>query len=426
MVEACVSIGKSAVFRFNLPLSIGFCLWAAATSALAQEYKEVSGAITDARQVSQLRREVSAIVRGGGALNAADQKTLQTYYVMHVIAGMTQSDAAMEPEQYPNWRKAIISDLNTLSSSPQKHAFVRNLIYNYGKRLVDDRSYSPAARYNALLIIGELNEREAEGGGRSVTPAVPYAQGRQYLLGVLGSDDSQEMKVGALIGLARHNRLIAAAGANPDPALLRAFVNVMQQTEPSADGTADGLMWMHRIAIDALGDVGQSGAARVLEPIVGDNSAPMMLRCAAADALGRLDYRNAANLNLPAIVKALGQLATSALAAQIEAIQEHLKENPNQPMGGDRRYGADEKQPEDPFVRRVRRQLKYELICVGRGLRGLQQAPANAATKNAATSIQSQIMAIAKELDAEDMQPQDLLEKIGQPAVRLEAFVKNN
>ena len=93
---------------------------------------------------------------------------------------------------------------------------------------------------------------------------------KRLLLKVLNSDDDQDMKVGALIGLGRHARLIAAAGGNPDAELLRAFVDVLQQNDPGKGGSADGLMWMHRIAIDALGDIGQPGAAKLLEPILSD------------------------------------------------------------------------------------------------------------------------------------------------------------
>jgi hypothetical protein len=421
MVDSRYSRWQLAIFC----LGTGWCLLVLPQLAEAQSYKQVPNAITDPRQVSSLRREVATIVRAGGALSAEDQRTLQNYYGLHVLAGMTHPEALRDPQRFPLWRKTIVGDLNMLGGSPQKHAFVRNLVYTLASRLVKDRGYSPAARYNALLLIGDLNERESQGSGGSMTPAAPYAPARQTLLEVLASDETQEMKIGAMIGLARHARLMAAAGTNPDANLARAMVDVLQQTDPGPGGTAEGLMWMQRLAVDALGDIGQSGAARLLQPIVSDASAPMMLRCAAADALARLDYRNADNLDQAALLKGLGQLATASLTAQIQGLQQHIKDNPPDMLATDRFRPEGEKKPEDPYVQRVRRQLKYQLICVGRALRTLQQATADATIKNAMTSLQSEITALLKELDAADLTPQTLFDKIGPPAVRLENAVKN-
>ena len=98
------------------------------------------------------------------------------------------------------------------------------------------------------------------------------------MLKVLGSDDAQEMKVAALIGLARHAQLMAAAGTAPDPKIVQALIGVIRQDKPEPGGTEDGLLWQKRIAIDALGDIGLPQAAQVLEPFLTDSSAPMMLR----------------------------------------------------------------------------------------------------------------------------------------------------
>jgi hypothetical protein len=391
----------------------------------AQEYKKIAKVITNQPEVSKLRREVGNILRSETALTNADEDTLKRYYGMHIIAGMTQPIASTDANQFPVWRKTIIGDLSSTTTSPSRRSFVLDLIYRYANGLVGDRAFSPAARYNALLIISELNDREAQGSGRSVTPAVPMARARTVLLGVLNSDDTQDMKVGALIGLARHARLMAAAGQNPDPKLVEGFTAVLQQTEPKQNETSDGLLWMRRIAIDALGDIGHPGAAPLLQPVVSDDTAPRMLRCAAADALGRLDYSRGANFDAKAAVKGIGQLATESLSEQVAAVQEHLATDSGELLSQPRIEEDNQKRPEDPFVLRVRKELTYTLYCAGRGLTALEKAASDAEAKTAATSVRSAVLAIFKELNNDKLTPQDLLDKIRQPAMQLDSAVKS-
>jgi hypothetical protein len=392
--------------------------------AVAQTYKQIDKAIVDAKQVSQLRRDVSPIIRSTAALTASDKDTLQKFYVYHVVAGMTRPEALQDPQQFPSWRKTVLSDLASPGMSEEKHDYIRDLVYRSASMLVQDRTYSPFCRYNALLLIGGLNQREAQGTRPTMTPAVPYAPARQLMLKVLGGDEPQEMKVGALIGLARHARLLAAGGENPDSSLVRTFIDVLKQKDPRSNGTLDGMHWMHRIAIDSLGDVGMPAAAKMLGPILSDPATPMPLRCAAADSVGRLDYSGAVNVDHAGLLKGLGQLAAAALAEQIQGLQQYIKDNPPDSFREAPAGASSDEVPEDPYVQRVRRQLKYQLLCIDRALRTIEQATTDAAVKNTLTAIKSAIAALLKELDNKNLQPQELLDKIGPPAMLLEDAVK--
>ena len=77
-----------------------------------------------------------------------------------------------------------------------------------------------------------------------MTPAVPYGRAQTDLLSVLSSDDTQEMKIAALIGLGRHARLKAAAGGRPDPNMLREFVSVLKQ-QPADASDAEALTFWY-------------------------------------------------------------------------------------------------------------------------------------------------------------------------------------
>jgi len=65
------------------------------------------------------------------------------------------------------------------------------------------------------------------------------------------------------------------------------------------------------LCVETLGQIGQSGAAPVLEPFVTNDALPLSLRCATAKALGQLDFRAPGDANAGNLLKGLGQIAVS-------------------------------------------------------------------------------------------------------------------
>ena len=120
-------------------------------------------------------------------------------------------------------------------------------------------NFHPACRYNALLILGELNETETRRVGLQTVPATPYAPARQILLQTLTSNQSDELQIAALIGLQRHAKLMALAG-NVDAAMVRAMVDVIRAKQPAADSSLDALHWKQRLCVETLGLIGQAGS----------------------------------------------------------------------------------------------------------------------------------------------------------------------
>lgn len=389
-----------------------------------KQYKEIQ-ARSD-REGKSLSRTVKSIMRTPGAPSAEDKAALQNYYVNYIIASMTRADRQDDPERFPSWRNEIAGELERAPSA--KHDFVRSLIFRYTKGLAESDQYRPAARYNALLILGELNEREERRQGGTLSLAVPYAQARPTLIKLAtDTNEDQLLRVGALIGLARHAKLLGAIG-QPDARTIGAFVSVMREETPSNGGTMDGLNWMKKLCVEGLGDSGQAGAAKLLEPVLNDEDAPLYLRCAAADALGRLDYRSAQGLDYNSMLSGMNKLMVDSLKEQLVLLQDYVKENPVSPLGGGfegRVGGVDENPEEHPVTLRVRRQLKAHLKCVADGMSGLSRANTDAATQQKLTAMQSELRALNKELDVENLPPNELLEKISQPAVRIEALAQN-
>jgi hypothetical protein len=173
-------------------------------------------------------------------------------------------------------------------------------------------NYDPAVRVNAMLMIGELNTQE----GR---PPVPLVEALPVLVAAL--KDPQQLdavRVAALVGLERHCAAASQSGADLQAAgqALAEIVGTPGKAAPPA-----GDAWIRKRAAEALGKLksaGPGGAnAKALQAMVLDKTLHLSHRCAAAEALGELDFSRA-RLDLGPMVQALGRLAAEVLTAELD------------------------------------------------------------------------------------------------------------
>jgi hypothetical protein len=147
----------------------------------------------------------------------------------------------------------------------------------------------PAVRVNATLMIGELNVKESFGNASpkplpaAIDPLVQIIRAKSQI---------DAVKAAALAGLARHAEL----GIEEDEARQQVSGEMLKLAEaPLRPGpAAEGQAWIKSQAIEILGLLGATGENNavpdLLGKILGDSDAPMLVRRAAARALGRLNY----------------------------------------------------------------------------------------------------------------------------------------
>src|SRR5690606_28343622 len=122
------------------------------------------------------------------------------------------------------------------------------------------KPYHPAIRYNAVLIIGQLDKEAARGGS---TKPVPYADATKTLVVLLEMDKIQgvpvtsPVKLAALDGLERH----ADLGADPSLAdrINAAALAIATHQETPADASADVHDWMRRLGAKVLANQQKNG-----------------------------------------------------------------------------------------------------------------------------------------------------------------------
>jgi hypothetical protein len=177
--------------------------------------------------------------------------------------------------------------------------------------------YHPAVRYNATMILGDLNVQEFPPGTK--TPVQPHPGAFKVLAAAVRDSDSDAVRVAALLSLTRHAS--QAPAGSPIADQLTPMLVGLVKSPPPPGRSAEGHAWLRALAIEvlaALHSVGPNGSVvGLLVGIVGDKSAPVLTRCAAARALGTFDYTDFKGLTAGQLATPLGQLAVEMCTAEL-------------------------------------------------------------------------------------------------------------
>ena len=308
---------------FLLPL-LSFCFLSAGQSAFSQEpaKKKPAAAAGKYRQlpVDDSLKTGSSRVRSvlrSGKVAGADKEFLDNYYNKY---GFARWSLPANYSRLPGLRKDLVNDFR--SSKDQSRAYLNSMSLNFFSKMATVNVH-PAVRYNAMLVVASLNSKDA--GTRD--PAVPLSEALPVLLSSV-QDEKQidAVKVAALRGIWRH----AALGITDEQ--VRNDVIAMASTlagSKSAPGrTAEGHAWMRRRAIDILGTLGIPGddseTAKLLAQIVSQESNPLSVRLAAADALGRLQVADDTQVDTKTTALSLGKLALEVCKDFADDLQEEI------------------------------------------------------------------------------------------------------
>jgi len=242
------------------------------------------------------------------------QQMFDTYYKEYALKRWGDKDYR---HQLPKFRAELANELKT-GKSGLVHDYLLELAMPFLLDLAK-KNYHPAVRYNAMLMIGDLNAVD------SMTvrePTVPYPDALPVLLEAVADENQIDaVKVAALLGIVRH-----AALGGIDPQLRNQVVDVMLQqatTKAVAGRSAEGQAWIRAIAIEGLaalrGTNAEARIANALADIVVEKETPFLTRCAAARALGKLDYQAAVGVDPVQLATRLGQLAADACQNELDA-----------------------------------------------------------------------------------------------------------
>lgn len=304
----------------------------------SEAYKTAKDALTLAKKTRRTFRDNVMSVLGGGAPINSD---FRNWFEKVIFAEMTQTD----PEglqQIPKKRQEFFRYyLQKSGVPPNVHEELYKLAGTKMREIVQG-NYHPAVRYNAMLIIGELNEQEAAGANSPAVPLVSIL--RPILLAEFtNAGQIEAVRVAALLGILRHaeldgrrpasQRRIAVADRD---AIVSEMLKLLTTKDPPKGRTEGAHRWMQRRAIDVLGALRSEGKAgevtAELVRIIRDAKLPISYRCTAAAAIGQLELKSN-KVNVRKGIESLVALALSACEGEIARLESARAELTKKPTG---------------------------------------------------------------------------------------------
>ena len=333
----------------------------------------------------------------------------------------------------------------------------------------EDGTYHPAVRHNAMLIIGDLNEREGSSIGSNRGPPDPYAAALPILLEeVVNPKRIDAVRSAALVGLLRHAKMDRFRDPQQrwnQAERTKIFESVMplaSSQQPPEGRSLAGHTWMRRRAVEILGnlDAALEGDELIslLDQIAGGTKESLALRADAAHALGRITLPPTLEPKAASLAGKLAGIAVESCMDEVLRIQARLDEEAADalkyeeglggrrqpggaisPFGGDiSLFGGDrfsligpdgeeleEEKPADPRNDLSRRNLKSRLHNVhiglvgidgGSGMLALSASSEQGEDVDAAVNLVKQLLELCDDGDAE---PKDWMASIAEQGSQL-------
>ena len=294
----------------ELPLNSDLSTWAKATQS--QQHKDSLEMLSGAQQLNSAK------------LDSYFSDVLLPFITQWQDKNVGRTTVSPLSERYgqehgpAGIRIAIKNTYVNKGSNAAAHEELNNVLLKFMDTVAND-NYHPVVRVNAILLIGDLNETDPNGAPwKKALPALlktATANGPVAIDGV---------RVEALRGLVRHAR-DEKNGIDPElrGQVITGMLGILAQHAPPAGRSQDGHDWICWRAIDVLSAIGEPGAnnavPQALIAIINDPAASITIRCAAADALGKIKFTPAKDFDVTTLAKSFGKLAIAAVSAELTA-----------------------------------------------------------------------------------------------------------
>ena len=292
-----------------------------AGQAVSQDYKFLP---VDEKQ--REARTAMGRIRTNVSPSANDSATLDRYYQTYALARWTLPKNRGEISSF---RRELRNDFRRIRS-PQTYARMNALVLSFMTNVAKG-GFHPAARYNAMLTIGDLNVREP---AKTTDLPDPPTEALQVLLEAVGdAGQIDAVRAAALLGIVRHATLKITDAQLRDGQVSPAMIGLAKTGDPPPGRSVEGHAWFRVLAINTLALLGQSGAqgeiANALADVVAADDTPMLVRCAAARALGKLSYQDPAGMDATELTLKLAQLASAVCDDEAAILEKQKLEEQN-------------------------------------------------------------------------------------------------
>lgn len=287
-----------------------------------------------ARSIEQGERtNVRQILAGNLNLNAdpSTKRRFRAYYQQYLFPLMTTEEGQ---KTIGADRQSFLRDL-LAAKNQEAHTELINLTLPAMQRIIQDPAYRLSSRYNAMLIVSNLNETEPNATSVPQTLPDPMRLALPFILQQYRKADNHDsIKIAALMGLARHLEWDNYRTATPIPAggrtAMLSDLTALAEAKQAPEGRASDVhSWMRRRALDGLTFAAQTkpdpAVAATLEKLIKDESDTLQVRLAAANALGKISLQPPVKIDTVALAKDLGYLALVACESELARAESHRK-----------------------------------------------------------------------------------------------------
>ncbi len=295
-------------------------------------YKKVAA---QRKQVDNLRRDtggqIADALKGRGSVS---NNQLDDWFNGYIFPVMTQSDDESLNKLGLNRNDLFRRYLNGTPPSALRTQLISGVIMPTSQKIVEG-NFHPAARVNALIIIGRLNQVEGVRGTSGSLPQ-PYQPAFDYLMSTLNSADSPDyLTITALSGLARHASLGGKTSPNPMSdanrrSLIDQMISVLTADPKAEDVAEDVVYWKQRRAVQILGDLndpGDSGkVAGALRDAISNENLNLWTRVDAVEAYSKLDFSDKSQASVRETVERIAKLLIEAANSEVDYIENKVNQ----------------------------------------------------------------------------------------------------
>jgi hypothetical protein len=171
------------------------------------------------------------------------------------------------------------------------------------QKIVVNPNYHPAARYNAVLVIGMLDKQYAVDIGSTKRPPKPLLEANKFLVAMINAGISGKavvtpsLVVGGLIGLERHAQYHNGLDASSIDGMTKVAIALATTNPPLPELDNKVAEWIRIEAATVLAKLGstwpEGTAHTALVQVLSDGKLTLDGRCEVAGLLGLIDYKNA-------------------------------------------------------------------------------------------------------------------------------------
>jgi hypothetical protein len=180
-------------------------------------------------------------------------------------------------------------------------------------------NYHPLARYNAMMLIAELNENDAS--------EAPYKPALKLMLSAARAEKLLDsVRVAALIGIIRHVKSESGIDAADKAAVTSTLGQLVTDAKPPATRSREGHDWMRRRALEGLvaifakepGPPPSGSFLTVLGNLLAEDDSTMELRAEAAEALLHVKIIAPAKFDSAKMAVNISQVAVDAYHKELD------------------------------------------------------------------------------------------------------------